>query len=463
MSLPTNKTPIDCPGCHATETATRSGGPDDSGVGGAVLCSACVRVSLRAAAERHDAATADWRTARQECADYFEAAQQKQLEIGPSVIAELQDQSQFLRTQLDMLKSQCGETAVQVYSAQLNLQERQERLRQQAAVIVANRDTIHRLHRSMCASADTTDDNPHNTSVAEKEGALVAAIKSARTTTRTLRFQWALQGFRMHRLQVEEGTTHDALRSHRLRSNSSSGTAASASTTTTTTPFVSGIGKIGGLPLPHAGPELFGVLPAEELQSALRLVAQLTHLVARCLGIWLPHPILLRPPPPPPPPSKSSDNVSLHLQEGDIANMAKMGNGGSGSSESVNRRGATLASSITAALQEQATSFLGEPSTVSYMPTIAGFSMDPSKVQQRVKHAVSAVIAEDQSKNCATFYSLSAHALNQDEFAIALQLLQNNVIALCIRAGVPVSKLWPGEAVLLNLHALYQYCESQAQ
>jgi hypothetical protein len=410
---------------------------------------------LRAAAERHDAATAEWRVARQECADYFEA-QQRQSEIGPSVIAELQDQSQSLRTQLDMLKSQCAETAVRVYSAQLNLQERQERLRQQAAIIVANRETIHRLHRSMCASADA--DKSENMSGAENgEGALVAAIRSARTTARTLRFQWALQGFRMHRLQVEEGSSHDAIRSHRARSNGAS----SASTTpTTTTPFVSGIGKIGGLPLPHAGPELFGVLPAEELQSALRLVAQLTHLVARCLGIWLPHPILLRPPRPP---SKSSDSASLHLQEGDIANMAKMGTGGSGSSDSGSRRGVTLASSITATLQEQATSFLGEPSTVAYMPSISGFSMDPSKVQQRVKHAVSAVIAEDQYKNCATFYSLSAHALNQDEFAIALQLLQNNVIALCIRAGVPVSKLWPGEAVLLNLHALYQYCESQAQ
>jgi Vacuolar sorting 38 and autophagy-related subunit 14 len=460
---PTNETPIGCPGCcHAKETSTRSGCPDDSGVcggDGAVLCSACVRVFLRTAAERYDAATADWRVARQECADHFEA-QQKQLEIGPSVIAELQDQSQSLRTQLDTLKSQCAETAVQVYSAQLNLQERQEQLRQQAAIIVANRETIHRLHRSMCASADTTV-NPENLCAAENgDGALVAAIKSARTTVRNLRFQWALQGFRMHRLQVEEGATHDAIRSHHRSPGNRRSTVASSVSTTTTTPFVSGIGKIGGLPLPHAGPELFGVLPAEELQSALRLVAQLTHLVARCLGIWLPHPILLRPPAPQ---SKSSDNVSLHLQEGDIANMAKMGSGGSVSSDSGNRRGVTLASSITAALQEQATSFLGEPSTVAYMPTIAGFSMDPSKVQQRVKHAVSAVIAEDQSKNCATFYSLSAHALNQDEFAIALQLLQNNVIALCIRAGVPVSKLWPGEAVLLNLHALYQYCESQAQ
>ena len=85
--------------------------------------------------------------------------------------------------------------------------------------------------------------------------------------------------------------------------------------------------------------------------------------------------------------------------------------------------------------------------------------MDPAHVEQRVRHAVSTVIAEDQSKT--TLYVLSAEKMNQDEFAIALQLLQNDIIALAIRAGVPVDKLWPGEAILLNLRALQLYCEEQ--
>jgi hypothetical protein len=51
--------------------------------------------------------------------------------------------------------------------------------------------------------------------------------------------------------------------------------------------------------------------------------------------------------------------------------------------------------------------------------------------------------------------------MHQEEFAIALQLLQNNVIALCIRAGVPVNHLFPAEAMLLNLHALATYCQEQ--
>jgi len=53
--------------------------------------------------------------------------------------------------------------------------------------------------------------------------------------------------------------------------------------------------------------------------------------------------------------------------------------------------------------------------------------------------------------------------MHLDEFAIGLQLLQNNVIALCIRAGVPVSQLWPAEALLLNLHELLVFCQEQEQ
>ena len=51
--------------------------------------------------------------------------------------------------------------------------------------------------------------------------------------------------------------------------------------------------------------------------------------------------------------------------------------------------------------------------------------------------------------------------MNKDSFAIALQLLQNDVIVLCIKAGVQVSKIWPAEAMLLNLHELDKFCQQQ--
>lgn len=86
--------------------------------------------------------------------------------------------------------------------------------------------------------------------------------------------------------------------------------------------------------------------------------------------------------------------------------------------------------------------------------------MDPVQVHHRVQRSRVAWIAErhplsDQS----SIFALRND--NEDHFAVALQLLQNDVIALCIRAGVPVTDLWPAEAVLLNLHALELFCRGE--
>jgi len=333
-------------------------------------------------------------------------------EQGPTVVAELRDRSQKLRQELESLRQQCARAAMKTCEIQLKTEERQQQQQKQAAVAV-NLERLHRLEKSLCDNS---------------QGALVQAIHSAQNHARTLRFHWALRAFQMHRLQVDdENIKKQPERRKGQRS------------------FVSGIGKIFGLPLPHAGPELYFVLPAEELQSALRLVASLTCLASRCLGIVLPHPILLQPP---------NEN---EVDESDIAGHSICGhhqsegvyNNATSSSNILNATG-SLNSSISSALQS------GTNSLNNYQ---APSSMDPTKVEQRVKHAVSAVIAEDQSKT--THYALSAEKMNQDEFAIALQLLQNDIIALGIRAGVPVDKLWSGEAVLLNLHALHLYCETQ--
>ena len=49
------------------------------------------------------------------------------------------------------------------------------------------------------------------------------------------------------------------------------------------------------------------------------------------------------------------------------------------------------------------------------------------------------------------------YALNSN-FSAALVLLQANVVALCVRAGLSAESLWPAEAMLLNLHLLHQHC-----
>ena len=87
--------------------------------------------------------------------------------------------------------------------------------------------------------------------------------------------------------------------------------------------------------------------------------------------------------------------------------------------------------------------------------------MESSVVQERIRHASAAILAEDTSANSSR-YSLSAKVMAQDQYAIALQLLQDDVVVLCIRAGVPVAKLWPAQAILLNLQALYEFCCEQS-
>jgi hypothetical protein len=87
-------------------------------------------------------------------------------------------------------------------------------------------------------------------------------------------------------------------------------------------------------------------------------------------------------------------------------------------------------------------------------------SLDSNAVEKRLLHATSAVLAEDDSPSTSLF-ALSHNLVNEEEFAIGLQLLQNDIVALCIRAGVPVGRLWPAEAVLLNLHSLWIYCGDQ--
>jgi hypothetical protein len=119
---------------------------------------------------------------------------------------------------------------------------------------------------------------------------------------------------------------------------------------------------------------------------------------------------------------------------------------------------------------------LEETVLVAQVATSIPITMEPARVQQRLHHAVAAVLAEANTSTSSTStplngaavasttrYALSAAATQtaSDEFAIALQLLQNNIVALCIRAGVPVTALWPAEAVLLNLHALQVYCREQ--
>lgn len=386
-----------------------------SGFTSNVFCSACVQRALHSAQDKHRNALDEWRAVRAECSAAL-LEEEGDNDTSPAKLSELQEASRMLRERVEDLRERCSEAAIEVYAAQVQNEKRQERLLNQPQLDIP-RETLQRMGKTLCHG---------------ESSAMTMAIEHSKRKVRALRFHWALAAFKMHRLDVElNEEDRSKLLAGRIK-------------------HARGIGKIGGLPLPHAGPELFGVLPPDELQSALRLVASLTSLLSRCLGIILPHPILLR--------QEArvakdiadfDDEASLLFPENDDTMPSDpLGSSTSSLVAMAGRATRTALSSAIGSSTAQRQWSSARESHVSAPP-----SMDPDKVSKRIKHSAAAVLAEDQSKN-SSLYVLSGQSINEDQFAIALQLLQNDVVALCIRAGVPVANLWPAEAVLLNLHAL---------
>lgn len=451
-----------------------------------------------------------------------------------SNLSQLQFELDQAADRLSHLREQCAAAAVRVATAVHQNEE-------QRAKIPA-RVTLQTIHPTASTGTSTSAVDNHTIQyglpmaatvtlrqrqqlerlqTAIQDEAMMTSIQEAQSQVRRLRWQWALQAFAMHRLDVEEPEPVVNTNANK-KTAVATGKATTASATATTTSSSSsnntnsrkqarGIGKIGGLPLPHAGPELYGVLPPNELQSALRLTSSVTASVARCLGIILPHPVLLQPRD-----SPVRDIVEMAVQHGQQqqshaalhgnttrdsnsmdngnASLAQMQQQQEALPESTSASTAAFLSSSTASLA----SLMGQTAKKAIAratgqqlleETVAQvavpITMEPALVQQRLHHAVAAVLAEANTTSTTgnststplnnsagasgsgtstasiTRYSLSATATASDEFAIALQLLQNNIVALCIRAGVPVTALWPAEAVLLNLHALQVYCREQ--
>lgn len=397
----------ECP-CQAVESAHRL--QSDS----AVFCPVCVNVALHESLDRHKKVLQKRNEAREECAKRL-----TEIRRGKS-LSELEYESQRLREHLASLRQQCGSLAVQVASQVVENDER--RAHQENPGI--SRAKLNSLTESLC--------DP-------ERGALMRAIVSSTGHVKVLRFRWAIQVFAMHRLDVDQEDSRPNTRHRHAR----------------------GIGKIGGLPIPHAGPELYSVLPPHELQSALRLVASLISTVARCLGIVLPHPILLQPNGPVGDITDTVTEQSLEQQatRRPSPELSAAPSVASSTSSLTSLIGATSAwgRSAKKALK-RATG--GQQALKDVAHTMIPPSMDASVVAKRLHHATSAVLAEDNSPS-SSLYALSQSQINDESFAIGLQLLQNNVVALCIRAGVPVATLWPAEAILLNLHALWCFCKEQ--
>mmetsp|Transcript_3394 Transcript_3394/g.8071 ORF Transcript_3394/g.8071 Transcript_3394/m.8071 type:complete len:521 (+) Transcript_3394:109-1671(+) len=462
-------------------------------------CSACVQHLLRTSLQRHRQALRDHANAKEECA--------RELGNLPrNRIPELQAESRRLRDRSNALRKECGEMAVKVAQAALENDTIRETMAMNSSPVERQRLDLQRLEQNLL------------------EGSMSRAIDTATRQVRFLRFQWARKVFAMHRLQIDtEDIKLTPLQKRRQESQPGQQLQRRAR----------GIAKISGLPLPNAGPELYGVLPPRELQSALRIVATVTSTVARCLGIVLPHRILLTFNNSTSAVGDITDTISNEdLQQRNFArkDQAPTGfrntpnfhqdssffnrssqpvganhGGGYGasrfSSGNNNTQSSSVISSSTASLysmmdtsyfynkakkalakatgqQTTATNFgsgknatlrSGMAANSNNSKTIER-SFDATIVAQRLTHATAAILtdvdttadASTSNNSASSKFALSSKAMHQgDDFAIALQLLQNDVITLCIRAGVPVSKLWPAEAMLLNLHELEKFCQRQ--
>lgn len=485
--------------CHfvVDESKTGSSYGDEtlmlsSGGSGIVRCPVCVRHLLRPAIQRHRQALKDHAAAKKEC--------EKELALNRSRIPELQAESQRLRDKSAALRKECGEMAVKVAQAVLENDTIRETICLDPSPLERQRLDLERLERGLL------------------EGSLIQSIENATKRARFLRFQWARKVFEMHRLQIDpEDIKLTPLQKRRQESQPGQQLQRRAR----------GIAKISGLPLPNAGPELYGVLPPRELQSALRIVATVTSTVARCLGIVLPHRILLTMNTGTSSAGDITDTVTEEdLKERNVGRKEKSvtefpakathhhessfstahsnhpvhsahKNGGYGATHQTAPQPSVISSSTTSLYSMMDKSYFynkakkalakatgqhststtssnnaasarsggapGSNNSCSSTKTIER-SFDASVVAQRLNHATSAILTDvdTTADNSSSKFALSTKAMHQgDDFAIALQLLQNDVITLCIRAGVPVSKLWPAEAMLLNLHELDKFCQQQ--
>eukprot|EP00934_Nitzschia_sp_Nitz4_P000693 Nitzschia sp. Nitz4//scaffold199_size41809//12125//13750//NITZ4_007448-RA/size41809-processed-gene-0.50-mRNA-1//1//CDS//3329540555//693//frame0 len=482
-------------------------------------CPACVYRALKPHLDRHAQAVADHALARQECARVIQSSTSKPGVSNPQPLGELQEQSRQLRERLSCLRQQCADMAVRVASQAVENDTQREHIQDlqlqppshalEEASTMVPQVQLERLEQSVL------------------DGSLRQAIQLTSLQVRVLRFQWARKAFAMHRLDIDHSDTqfthHQQQRMRRPNADAAMPRRAR------------GIGKIGGLPLPHAGPELYGVLPPTELQSALRLVASVTSSVARCLGIVLPHPILMTPAEQPNADITDtvSDQALLHRirenhhavsldDEPATSNISHTTHGnfhsgpnptGGGVLPSITssaywtsqpmRFGTSSTSSILSLMdtsywkrsaQKALARATGHPSgssgmgsaeshpsghpqypshtqqqytanvarTLSTTPTpFIPPSMDAQQLAMRIQYATAAVLAEDDRPGSSQFALTTTTPQSSQDFAIALQLLQNDVVALCIRTGVNVDTLWPAEAVLLNLYQLDQYCREQ--
>ena len=491
-----------------------------------------------------------------------ENSQQHAGGISGASLSRLKDQSDTLRSRLDELRLVCGEQSVQVAALALRNDERHQRLQEERRRVEAARMGLDGIwvgvlggggdddRDAEVGGGDAIRENELEKARGHAEAAVVdglpGAISSLVSEVRSRRLALALQAFDAHRKidigpdcsnAVQNNKNEDTSEGQDADETGAKARAAARKERMRRRPR--GVGKICALPLPHAGPALYGVLPPAVLASSLRLVSSLTVVLSRCLGIALPHPIFLRPLIASSTTSTSSSSSSTRAKAraaaalaraqrkecGDIIETIDNGealedmlalNGGDDTEDVIsngNGNPPPSSSNGSQALLSSASSIrtlgrtarwalakaTGHSATTSEVAAVRSSSstsassavmseappmysnlsnakqtynapIDKATMANQIRHAAAAVIWEG-SVCTGGEYTLIPPGWTgapvrtrspEDDFATGLQLLQNDVVALCIRAGVHVSDMWPAEALLLNLDLLRIHLSRQA-
>ena len=532
------------------------------------LCPSCVTAKLEPHLRQRSEARRMHAEMRTRCAERLKTLRCEEEGGGGAAIrgaslSHLKDQSDTLRSRLDELRSVCGEQSVQVAALALRNDERHQRLQEERRRVEAARLGLDGIWVGVLGGGDDGHDEEINGGDAIRENelekarghaeaavvdGLPGAISSLVSEVRKRRLALALQAFDAHRIDIGPDCSNYTQRDDDKdddateRQDDADETGArkrAAARKERMRRRPRGVGKICALPLPHAGPALYGVLPPAVLASSLRLVASLTVVLSRCLGIPLPHPIYLRPliaggggggstvaRSSSSSRAKARATASLARAQrkecGDIIETvgdretledvlplnggvddvevkgSGYGNGtassGSGSqpllssASSIRTLGRTArwafnkatghSSSEGGLPQSSAVTSASSTTMAEAPPSYSNLSnakqtynapIDKAAMATRIRHAAAAVISEG-SDGTGGEYTLIPSGWTgaptrarspEDDFATCMQLLQNNVVALCIRAGVQVSEMWPAEALLLNLDLLRIHLCSQ--
>lgn len=475
-------------------------------------CYSCVQTILRDKIVSYKETLFKRNEAKQDCASHLLDDDCNKESSSSSKIQNYQTHIKHQADKLSALREECASKTIILASLSLQNSNRTVAIEQQQERIYQLQHQLYMLR---------------NCILYEDTSSLTGVIDRHVNVIKEKRFQLALHAFQMHRLDVGEEYSRLSMKEllrlaelDEVTSNEEN----SRFKRLVKEKVPSGIGSIFGLCMPHRGPsDFYGIIPHDVLISSLRYISSLTNILARCLGIDLPHPIVLN--------ATSSQSKQSFLQDtadivqsvpsNQVLDASSRGNhmtlmadldlltSGTPKDTKLIALDATTKSTlatlhipsengkVTSSSNASLMSLVGSSSNLISRAAHRAFDKmkgsnhdtmhhgqyhyhdknvrdrnevlrkDKSSLKTKLQNASYAVIYEsnnlENSQMNPVKYELKPplNGLEDESYTTGLQLLQNDIVALVIRAGVPVAMLWPAEAMLLNLQSLYLFCQCQ--